>query len=259
MGLREPSAESLRGAGERPFFVAEQFAFDEFARDRRHVQRNERTVAALAEIVQCARHQFLAGAGFSGNHYGQVGGHDARDHPINVLHRRRSTDQGQLLLDRAGARSRRGVGQRAVHDRGQGVQIEWLRQVLKRAAFGRAHRGHQRALRTHDDDLQRRSRLADPRNEIQPVAVGHKHIGDHEIAVTVFDPAPQCSGVAGGMDLVSLASKGFAQDRANGAIVIGDQNCGLGHDCSWRSLRWSGSMMRKTVRRGRLSTSMTPP
>jgi hypothetical protein len=66
-----PSACSKRparariGAGEGALLVAEQFALDQIARDRRHVDGHERPVAALAVIVQRARHQFLAGAGLA--------------------------------------------------------------------------------------------------------------------------------------------------------------------------------------------------
>ena len=43
-------------AGKRAFFMAEQFAFNQFARDRGHVYRDERSVAPFAVIVQRTRH-----------------------------------------------------------------------------------------------------------------------------------------------------------------------------------------------------------
>ena len=63
------------GAGEGALLVAEQLALDQFARDRRHVDGDERPVAALAVVVQRARHQLLAGAGFAGDHHREVGAH----------------------------------------------------------------------------------------------------------------------------------------------------------------------------------------
>ena len=61
-GLLEAAGDAGVGAGEGALLVAEQFALDQFARDRRHVDGDERPVAPLAVIVQRARHQFLAGA-----------------------------------------------------------------------------------------------------------------------------------------------------------------------------------------------------
>ena len=63
LGLLETAGGAGVGAGERAALMAEQFGLDEVARDRGHVDRDEGTVAALAVIVQCARHQLLAGAG----------------------------------------------------------------------------------------------------------------------------------------------------------------------------------------------------
>ena len=63
-----PSACSKRpcvavgGAGEGAALVAEQLALDQLARDRRHVDRDERPAAPLAVIVQRAGDQLLAGA-----------------------------------------------------------------------------------------------------------------------------------------------------------------------------------------------------
>ena len=73
IGLLEPAEPARVGAGERALLVAEQLALDQLARDRRHVDGDERAVAALAEIVQRARHQLLAGAGLAGDQHGEVG------------------------------------------------------------------------------------------------------------------------------------------------------------------------------------------
>ena len=63
--LEAPGVAAPDGPGEGALFVAEQLAFDQFARDRRHVDRHEGSVAALAVVVERARHQLLAGAGFA--------------------------------------------------------------------------------------------------------------------------------------------------------------------------------------------------
>jgi hypothetical protein len=74
--------------------MAEQLAFDELARDRRHVDRDERPAAAPAELVQRACHQFLAGAGLAGDHHGQIRIHQAGNRAVDVLHRSGPADDG---------------------------------------------------------------------------------------------------------------------------------------------------------------------
>ena len=51
--LKSPGGARLR-ASERAFLVSEEFALYEFARNGRHVDGNERTLPALAKIVQNA-------------------------------------------------------------------------------------------------------------------------------------------------------------------------------------------------------------
>ena len=68
VGLLEAAALALERAGEGALLMAEQLAFDQVARDRRHVDGDERPVAPLAVVVQRPRHQLLAGAGFAGDH-----------------------------------------------------------------------------------------------------------------------------------------------------------------------------------------------
>ena len=58
-------AERCAGAGEGAFLVAEQLALDEIARDRRHVDRDEGALLALAVVVQGAGDELLAGAGLA--------------------------------------------------------------------------------------------------------------------------------------------------------------------------------------------------
>ena len=143
-------------AGKGAAFVAEQLALDQLARDRRHVDRDKRAVAALAVIVQRAGDQFLAGAALADDHHRQVGAHQPGDHAIDLLHRRRAADQRQLLfavvlvglVDRRVGRR----GQRALDDIDQFAQVERLGQVFEGAALGRLDRGQQRVLRAHHDD-----------------------------------------------------------------------------------------------------------
>jgi hypothetical protein len=68
--------------------VAEELALDQLARDRRHVDGDEGTVAALGVVVQDLGDQLLAGAGLAGDHDGEVGAGEARQDAVDFLHGR---------------------------------------------------------------------------------------------------------------------------------------------------------------------------
>ena len=76
-----------------PFSWPNSSALDQLARDRRHVDGDERPVAPLAVVVQRARDQLLAGAGFARDHHREIGLHQPRQQPVDFLHRRRAADQ----------------------------------------------------------------------------------------------------------------------------------------------------------------------
>jgi len=144
--LAAQTAHAARGsAGKGAPLVAEQLAFNELARDRGHVDRDEGPRAALAEIVQRPGDQLLPGTAFAGDHDGQIGPHQPGDRTIDLLHRRRPADQRQAA-HRArpnwapGALRRR--AERALDHGHQLAQIERFRQILEGAALGRLDRGH---------------------------------------------------------------------------------------------------------------------
>ena len=77
--------------------MAEQFAFDQFARDRRHVERDERPAGTRPHVMDGTRHQFLAGAAFAEHHHRQVIGHHPGDQTIDFLHRRRAANKRRVV------------------------------------------------------------------------------------------------------------------------------------------------------------------
>ena len=93
LGLFETAGSPRLGAGEGAALMAEKFRLDQVTRDRRHIDGDEGPVATFAIIVQRAGDQFLAGTGFAGNHDRQIGLHQPRQHPVDVLHCSGATDQ----------------------------------------------------------------------------------------------------------------------------------------------------------------------
>ncbi len=74
-------------AGERAFFVAEEFAFDEVFGNGGAIELDERGGGALALAIQGAGDQFLAGAAFAGDEDGGLGAGDFADELAQVFHR----------------------------------------------------------------------------------------------------------------------------------------------------------------------------
>jgi len=270
--LLEAAGAARVGAGEGALLMTKQFRLDEVARNSRHVDGDERSGAPLAIVVQRARHQLFAGAGFAADHHREIRLHQSRQHPVDFLHRRRAPDQRDrleiLALDRLPRPFLR-LRQRAANDGDQFLEVERLRQVFVRAALGGADRGHERVLRAHDHDRQVRARLLDPRQEVEGAFIRQHHVGDDEFAVALADPAPERSGVAGRAHFVSGARQRLVEHGADRRIVIGNENVSRRHRYSPRgsllpfpatpSLTYIGISTRNVVRRGCDSHSMMPP
>ncbi len=77
--------------------MSEQFAFDQFTRDRCHVDGHERTCPPLAMVVQHAGDEFLAGPALTRDHDGQFGLRQTGQRTVDILHRRRTADQRQVF------------------------------------------------------------------------------------------------------------------------------------------------------------------
>ena len=75
----KPSDPLLQRSGERPLFVAEQLARDEFRRQRRTIHFDQSTPGSRRPPVDGVRDKLLSSARLSGDQHGRVG----RGHAIN--------------------------------------------------------------------------------------------------------------------------------------------------------------------------------
>ena len=73
VGFLELSDAPGNGAGKRTFFMTEQFAFQQFLRDGRHVHCHEGHLVTLGIIVNGFGDHLLSGAGLAGNGNGDIG------------------------------------------------------------------------------------------------------------------------------------------------------------------------------------------
>jgi hypothetical protein len=117
--------------------VAEQFAFDQFARDGGHVDRDKRAFAAFAVIVQRTGDQFLAGAGFAVDHDRQVGLHQPRQRAVDFLHGRRTANQRHafIVLGFLARSNAPRLAERPADNRDKVFQVEGFGQIIVSAAF----------------------------------------------------------------------------------------------------------------------------
>src|SRR5262249_45439900 len=83
---------SARWPRERAFLVAEELAFEQIERNRRGIQLDERAAAPRADVVNRARNQFLAGAGFALDEHRALSPRDQFDLFEHRLERRALAD-----------------------------------------------------------------------------------------------------------------------------------------------------------------------
>ena len=84
--------------GKGPLFVAEQFGFDQFARNGRHVDRDKGTGATLTQAMDGFGHQLLARSRLAQHQDAEIIGKNAGNGAIDFLHRRRSPHQRQAVM-----------------------------------------------------------------------------------------------------------------------------------------------------------------
>src|SRR5262245_10075434 len=77
--------------GERAALVTEELALEEARRDRCAVYLDERPITTVAQIMDGASHQFLAGAGLAEDEHGRVRRCNRLDLPEHVMQRRALT------------------------------------------------------------------------------------------------------------------------------------------------------------------------
>src|SRR5216684_3882591 len=73
------------GAGERPFFMSKQFAFEQTGRNGSTVEFDKRAVLTLAVVVNSARHQLLARPRVAQQQHGRIAGCDRLHQFQNLL------------------------------------------------------------------------------------------------------------------------------------------------------------------------------
>ncbi len=257
-GLLETSRMPARGARERADFVAEQFGFEQFGRNRSRVECDERPRRARALAMQRARDELLAGAGFARDQHAEPARGYASDRAKQLAHRGTLANE-LLLLDRVlgdGRRARPRMDQRARRGRDRLIEIERLGQIIERAmpirSGGRCDVGE----RAHDDDRKSRLVQRDAFEQFQAADARHAHVGVEQRGRFVGERRERIFGAAELARHETRFAKRSTEHEPHAAIVIDnpDRCLRIGDRVHARApSSETGSSSVKTVAPGRLA------
>ena len=177
-------------AGERAFFVAEQFAFQKLFGNRGAIDGEKRLRRAVAVMIDRAGYQFLARAAFAGDERGRVGCGNLADEFENALHRSAAADDAEFVIFRF---EERRVGDDLLHV-ARGLErigndflelgnVKRLEQIIVSAELHRFDGGLRRAVSRHQNDEQLGIGDADFTEGFHAGHAGHAHVHQHEVGL----------------------------------------------------------------------------
>jgi hypothetical protein len=135
-----------------------------------------------------------------------------------------------LSVARAGRRRLAGVAeaQRGGDQPAQRAEVDRLRDEVERAELERPHRRLDVAVRRDHRHRHARAVRLYPLDEVEPVAVGQAHVGEHEAVALPAELADGARVVARRVHLELHAAERDGQQLADVGLVVDDQGAG-GH------------------------------
>src|SRR5690606_3947803 len=243
-----------------------ELRLEQVARDRRRIECDERLRCALAVPMQRAGNQLLAGARFARDEDRHVRLRQPPDGAEDLLHRRRVAEHVEPFLHLVlGGRGEGVLIDRPADQLDRGLHVEGLGQVFEGAPLERGHRALEIGERGHDDDGQPGPARLHPLEQLDAVLPGHPDVRDKHPGLL----APErCQAVVRGCEGPHVQPRALQcalEDPAYRLVVV-DDPYGFRHlhitpvPCAGTGLlQASGSNMRKSVRPGLLSQSISPP
>jgi hypothetical protein len=232
VGMLDLADLALGRARERAGLVAEHFALEDVFRDRPAIQGDEVVRTAAAELVQAARHHFLAGARFAvdqhvGGFVGQV-----EDQAAQVAHRGRIAQQHRLdavavrdaVAQRLDLQDQAPRLQRALHRLDQLLRRIRLGDEIVGAAAHRAHGHRNVAVARHQDHRHLRIDGLDGGHQVDAAHAGQAHVADDDAGETGFDLRQRRLGGVEGVDLETGEIKRLRAARADDGVVFDEQH-----------------------------------
>jgi hypothetical protein len=185
-----------------------------------------------------ARDEFLAGAGFAPHEHRRHAARDFRDALLHQAHRcglahqplqRALRGTGAFARRRAAARTRplrgrRGLGDRGGHHRAELLEVHRLREVVERAGLERLDRVLGRAVGRHDDAAFAALFGGHAPQQLDALAVGQPHVGDHRLELLRRELRDGLGERADGVHAIALAQEREFVQRAQVRLVVDDQH-----------------------------------
>ena len=224
VGLERRALAVGRGAGERAFHMAEDFAFKQVPGNGGAIDDDEWPRAALAEAMQGVGAQFLAGAAFARHEHRRVARSRALEQAVDGIHPRGIADEARkALCVRAGSTRRRRRArvrlrrlfvnvratafERCPHGVPQTANAERLHEEIARAVAHRIDRKPDRSLAGDDDDLRRDARRAHAFQDVDAVHVGQIHIENDDVGRRCPDRIQRRLAIACDLDVRAFGPK----------------------------------------------------
>ena len=220
------------GAGERPFFVAEEFRFQNLSGNRAAVDRNKRACRAGGILVERVGNQLLAGARLTHDQHRRTGWRRDPCPFEKLFHRRRVADDAlepEALFEPL-AQPPVFVGQDPtlelqLNPLPQLLHLDRFGQIVVRPLLQRRHRGIDVGVRRDQEKREEGVVGANRAQELVPVHPRHANIGDDGVhRIALGKPLEGLFGGWKGTQGVAHAFQGAGHRVARPVVVIHQKN-----------------------------------
>ena len=260
MGLLKLANVPLRRAGERAFFMAEEFAFNQLCWNGGAVERDKGTGSAMALFVECAGHEFLACAGFAIDADTRL----ACGHALNLRHHALHGEAGkdQCVFAHAGAQVlifgfETGKFEGILHGDEELLSGERLLKKVEGAETGGAHRHFNVRLAAHHDNGSGYARGLEIFKQREAVAAGHDDVTEDEVEGLGLRELKGARRVVAHHGFMACKPEGARERSKRVGFVVDDENlCLGGHD--FVSLARGSAITNVAPLPAPLSTEMVP-
>jgi hypothetical protein len=232
VGLHELAGLAPDRSGKGALLVSEELGLDQFLRDRRTVDLDERAAGDPGALVDLPRHEFLARAALPHDQDRRAGRRRARDLGAKPLDRLALSDEHRLFLEsapqalvlRREAVAGDGIGERDENP----LALEGLLQEVHRSAAGGFDRGRDVAVAGDHEDRRRAVPLGDPVENLHPVHARHLDVEQDRVDAIAVESGEGGLSLAGRCDFVALVFQDHPEGVADAGIVVDDEDS-LGH------------------------------
>src|SRR3569832_15859 len=231
VSLLEQALAVAGGAGERALDMAEQLRVQQVLGQGAAVDGHEGAIAAVADAMEGARQDFLAGAGFPGDEHRQLPVPDAFHDLQDAGHARTAGNDvaepvaAQQLAPQPGDfLAQRTAFQHLADAQSQLVRVDRLGQVVVGAQAHGLHRGFDGSVGGHHDAFSRVGDILEIRQQGQAVFRPDPHVGDDQVHDMAVQLGPGLFQIGGFQCDVAIAFEEQAQGFSYGEFVVDDED-----------------------------------